>query len=419
MTLIKTSLLNAIAVAVKMLTMLVINKVLAIYVGPTGYAAIGQFQNAVQVVTTFASGAVNTGVTKYTAEHYEDKAYQVRLWKTAGTIAAVCSSTLSIFIFLYRVELAKWILQDEQLSDVFIWLSLGLILFVMNSLLLAILNGRKETNIYVCCNIAGSFFALIFTVGLVGLLGLYGALIGLSVYQALSFFVTAFFICRTNWFRVHYLIGKIDTDIAKKLGGYVIMAFTSVAFLPVSNILVRNHLGAVVSWEAAGYWEAMCRLSAAYLMFITTTLSLYYLPRLAELKNLKEIKSEIFYVYKLVLPVAALLCVLIYLARDLIIEILFSKNFSPMRDLFALQMVGDILKVGSWILAYLMLAKAMTKIFIVTEIFFSIMFYVLSVIFIDSLGLEGVVYAYVMNYLIYWALVAFFVFKQLSGLNYE
>lgn len=73
MTLIKTSLLNAIAVAIKMLTLLGINKILAIYVGPAGYAALGQFQNAVQMITTFASGAINSGITKYTAEYEGDE----------------------------------------------------------------------------------------------------------------------------------------------------------------------------------------------------------------------------------------------------------------------------------------------------------------------------------------------------------
>ena len=87
MTLIKTSLLNGIAVAIKMLTLLGINKILAIYVGPAGYAAIGQFQNAVTMITTFASGAINTGVTKYTAEYYQDEERQRLVWRTAGTIA--------------------------------------------------------------------------------------------------------------------------------------------------------------------------------------------------------------------------------------------------------------------------------------------------------------------------------------------
>lgn len=61
MNLVKTSLLNGIAVAIKMLTLLGLNKLLAVYVGPGGYAAIGQFQNVVQMLTTFASGAINNG----------------------------------------------------------------------------------------------------------------------------------------------------------------------------------------------------------------------------------------------------------------------------------------------------------------------------------------------------------------------
>ncbi|MEL6948786.1 MAG: DegT/DnrJ/EryC1/StrS family aminotransferase [Pseudomonadota bacterium] len=70
----------------KMLTLLGLNKILAIYVGPAGYAVLGQFQNAVQMITTLASGAINTGVTKYTAEYGEDAPRQHAVWRTAGTI---------------------------------------------------------------------------------------------------------------------------------------------------------------------------------------------------------------------------------------------------------------------------------------------------------------------------------------------
>ena len=47
MTLVKTSLLNSIAVAVRVASAMVLNKILSVYVGPMGYAIIGQFQNAV------------------------------------------------------------------------------------------------------------------------------------------------------------------------------------------------------------------------------------------------------------------------------------------------------------------------------------------------------------------------------------
>ena len=108
MTLIRTSLLNGIAVAIKMLTLLGINKILAIYVGPAGYAALGQFQNAVQMITTFASGAINTGVTKYTAEYVNDDEKQRLVWRTAGTVALIGSVITALLIAVVNKPLAEW-----------------------------------------------------------------------------------------------------------------------------------------------------------------------------------------------------------------------------------------------------------------------------------------------------------------------
>ena len=70
----------------------------------------------------------------------------------------------------------------------------------------------------------------------------------------------------------------------------------------------------------------------------------------------------------------------------------------PMMELFTWQLVGDIIKISSWLLAYLMLAKAMTKIYIVTEVLFSLSFIILSILFINSFGLVGVTYAFTANY---------------------
>ena len=68
MTLIKTSLLSFVATVVKLSSVLVINKAIALYVGPSGLAVLGQFQNMLQLAMTASQGAINAGVTKYTAE---------------------------------------------------------------------------------------------------------------------------------------------------------------------------------------------------------------------------------------------------------------------------------------------------------------------------------------------------------------
>ena len=415
MTLIKTSLLNGIAVVIKMLTMLGLNKILAIYVGPAGYAAIGNFQNAAQMITTFASGAINTGVVKYTAEYYDDEEKQRQVWRTAGTIAVLGSVITGIGVAVFSKQIAQWFLQDESYNTVFVWFSVTLVFFIFNTLLLAILNGKKEIHRYIIANIAGSLFSLAVTSALAVQFGLHGALTALAIHPSFAFVITLYLCYKADWFKFSYLFGRLDKQVVLNLSKYTAMALTSAACVPVSHILIRTHLADTLGMDAAGYWEAMWRLSGAYLMLVTTTLSLYYLPKLSELKDPKEIKAEIFQGYKIILPVAAACGLVIYLLRDFIIGVLFTSDFIPMRDLFAWQMVGDTLKIGSWILAYLMLGKAMMKLFIASEIVFAAGFYGWTYFLTGMYGLEGVTIAHAINYAIYWVVMGLFIGKTILG----
>ena len=417
MTLLRTSFLNGIAVVIKMLTLLGINKMLAIYVGPSGYAALGQFQNAVQMVTTFSTGAISTGVTKYTAEYQNDEDAQRRVWRTAGTIACMGSVLTSVLIVIFSKPLAVWCFNDEALYSVFIWCAATVIFFSFNTLLLAILNGKKEINRYILANIGGSLLSLLVIIIMVRQFGLYGALISLVLYQSIAFLVTCLVCYKTEWFRSSNLLGKLDRQIAINLTKFTAMALTTAACVPVSHILVRNYLGAEFGWETAGYWEAMWRLSTAYLLLVTTTLGLYFLPKLSELINPLDIKREILQGYKLILPVAMVCGVVIYSLRDFIIGLLFTQAFSPMRDFFAWQMLGDTLKIASWILAYLMLGKAMVKMYILTEVFFALSFYVLTVLLTKVGGPVGVTWAHAANYGMYLIVMYFLIYRKLNKNN--
>ena len=102
MNLLKTSALNGVAVLIKTATLFILNKILAIYVGPSGYAMIGQFQNFIQMVTTFAGSAINTAVIKYTAEYYKDENRQRAIWKTAGSLILIVSLILTVLILFFQ-----------------------------------------------------------------------------------------------------------------------------------------------------------------------------------------------------------------------------------------------------------------------------------------------------------------------------
>jgi PST family polysaccharide transporter len=91
MNLLKTSVLNGVAVLIKTATMFVLNKILAVYVGPAGYATIGQFQNFIQMIITFSGSAINNAIVKYTAEYHENDELQKNIWQTSGTIIIILS----------------------------------------------------------------------------------------------------------------------------------------------------------------------------------------------------------------------------------------------------------------------------------------------------------------------------------------
>lgn len=402
MSLVKTSLLNAVAVAVKVSIALVLNKLLAVMLGPAGYTLIGQFQNAVGLVSNLVGSTVTTGVTKYTAEYFDDEPRQQTIWQTACRLMLYTTLGTAVCIILFREPLSVLLLKRPDFSDIFVWFAIALPGLALNSLLLAIFNGKKEFRTFVISTIAGYIVTFCAIAVLAWKFGLHGALIALGVSQSVAVFATLGFALKAEWFSLRILWGKIDQKALQNLLKFVAMAVTSAVCAPLSQILVRSHLSAKFGLEAAGYWQAVTRISDIYLMMVTLTLSAYYLPRISEIRDAKELKAEIYKTYRFVLPLASCGALSIYLLRNFIVSLLFTSDFNPMVTLFAWQLFGDVIKIGSFILAYVLLGRASTRAYVVLEIFFSLLLVIFTIVFTSQFGLAGSVMAFALNYSLYW-----------------
>ena len=410
MTLIKTSVLTGISTVIKLVSAFVINKVIALYIGPAGLAIVGQLQSFTSIITTFSNGAISSGIVKYTAE-YQDIEEKKKIFSSSIVISLICSLIISIFLFGFSDYLSELILKDIQYSSVFIIFGATIFLFALNMVLISILNGQKEIKKYVLVNIAGSIFSLVFTSILIMQLNLMGALYAMVLNQSVIFFVTLAFVIKSSWFKLEYFKQGLDKESLSKLSKYSLMAIVSALTVPVSHLIIREYIGENLGWDSAGYWQGIWYISTMYLMLVTTTLGVYYLPRLSEIQDNKELRKEIFSGYKIIMPIVILASLIIFLLKEYVILIAFSKDFMPMMELFAWQLMGDVIKIASWLLAYLMLAKAMTKIFIYTEVLFSALFVGLSILFVDKFGLVGITYAYALNYFLY-LVTMIFIFRK-------
>jgi len=406
MNLVRTSLLSFAATVVKMLAALAISKTLAVVSGPAGIALVGQFQNFVQIALTAAKGALDTGVTKYTAEYGPDEASRARLFSTSVRLCASSCAVVALVLIFAAEPLSNYLLHTQSRAYIFRLFGLTIVLFVLNSLLLAIVNGLQEIRTYILLNIIQSLLTLLLTLTLIAMFGLEGALIALVTNQSLVLFVSLWVLRRHNVIRISSFLLPFDRNESIRLSKYSLMTAVSAVATPLTAILVRDYIASTLSIEHAGYWQAMSYVSTMWLAVATTSLAVYYLPKLAATSDRPTLRCELINGYRIIMPIVVAAALILYFMREWVVNILFSESFAPMIILFHWMLIGDVIKLASWLLSYLMLAKAMTRAFILTEIVFSASFVVLTMVFVGKYGLQGVAYAHAFNYGIYLLAVA-------------
>lgn len=392
---------TAMSTLVRMLTGLISVKVVASIIGPAGVALVGQLNNFATIALSLSTGAIDNGITKYIAEYHEDKEKVKEYLSTALRIIVVCSSGMGICLIIFHSQLSQYIMLSSEYGYVFNIFGLTILLYALNMALIAVINGFKQFKKYVQINIVGSITGLIFTLTLVFLWELKGALISAVTFQSIMLFITLWIIRQMPWANLEYFKQKFNIVIAKKYFRYSLMTLTTVATLPISQMLLRGYVISQISATEAGWWEAMNRISNMYLMIITTSFSVYYLPRMSELTDKLALKKEIIRSYKVIIPCLVCGLSLVYLLRHVAIYLLFTPEFLPMEQLFIWQLSGDFFKVISWVLAFLMVAKAMVKWHIFTEITFSFLYVGLGFGFMQFNGVVGITQAYLTNYILY------------------
>jgi PST family polysaccharide transporter len=225
-------------------------------------------------------------------------------------------------------------------------------------------------------------------------------------------------VLNARWFNLKETIGKFSKTAARKLGHYSLMALVSAIVMPVSQLIVRGYISEHQSLAEAGLWEGINRVSNMYMLVFATSLGVYYMPRLAELHTRQDLRTEIFSVYKIVMPFLILFSVALYAGRHIVISVLFTSEFAGMESLFPFQVLGDFLKLTGWVLAYVLVAKSMTRTYIIMEFVSSLSQVGLNILFIDMYGTVGATMGYAAGHGIYM-IAMFIIFRKIVFMKRE
>ncbi|KRD58904.1 lipopolysaccharide biosynthesis protein [Flavobacterium sp. Root935] len=410
----KITSLNSFSVVLKIGIGLITSKILAVFVGPSGMALFGNLRNFLTSLENISTLGFQNGIVKYTAENEKNK---VELQKVITTVFISLSFIAVLLGFVLFFTAQYWNTRifgnNTEYLPVFKVLALALPFYAVSIFFVALINGLGKFHKVIWINIIGNIIGLAVSLFLILQYQTIGALMAIVIAPALLFFVTFYLVQKEiNFFQIIKL-DLFDFKIIKNLSSYSLMALVSSILGPFVFLAIRNHIIHDLGIEQAGYWETMTRISSYYLLFISTILTVYFLPKLSKASTNQETKSVFWEFYKFILPVFVLGLIVLYLARFFVVKLLFSKEFLPVTDLFFLQFLGDIFKVCSLILGYQFFAKKLTLAFILTELFSLFILYTASVYYIQIFQIEGVVIAYAFQNLSYLIVLAIYFRKSL------
>ena len=408
--LLKVTAMTGLLTLLRMVMGFVIAKVVAIYTGPTGMAMLGQVQSLVASLNGIINAPVGSGVVRFTAEN-KDQGFDAcsPWWRAALHWVLIISAIVIPVGLLFAKSIANSLFKDVNLAWV-VMASLSVLPFAaIGTLCNSVINGQQLYRRYVGLGMLSALISGGVMLTMIALHNIEGALLAAALQSALIGMVMLIANLRQPWFKLHYWWGTVDPQARKDIGKYMLMAITSALTVPISMIFVRNIIIDQVGWEATGQWQAVYKISEVYLGVITMALSTYYLPRLASLTGADAIISEIHRTACVVIPIVATMALGVYLLRDVAISLLFTEAFHSARDLFAIQLTGDVIKILAWLYAYPMLSRGAIKWFISTEIVFAMSFIALTYALVQQNGVVGANMAYVINYIIYFIVVFFFV----------
>lgn len=398
----KITSLNSLSVLLKIGIGLITSKLLAVFVGPSGMALVGNLRNFLTSLESISTLGFQSGIVKYVAESNEKKNELQKIIASVFITLLLVVLILSGVLFFMASYWNNKIFGDRfEYSLVFKVLALALPWYAISIVLLAIINGLGKFKKVIWVNITGNAIGLIVSVFMILQFKILGALLAIVITPALLFFVTFYFINKEIAFfdaiRFHFF----DFKIIKNLSSYSLMALVSSVLGPFVLLAIRNNVIERLGIEQAGYWETMTRISSYYMMFVSTILSVYFLPKLVIAKTNQETKLIFWSYYKTILPAFIIGVTVIYFLRFFIIKLLFTSDFLPVTDLFYWQLVGDIFKVCSLILGFQFFAKKMTIAFIISELLSLAILYFSSVYFIAIYGIEGTVMAQAFDNFLY------------------
>ena len=385
---------NSLSVGTTFVLGFISNKVVAVFLGPSGMAILGNFRNLGAMLKSVATLGISTSLVKLVAENKENKTALSELYATFLSVFIIISSFLAIGVFFFAEAIGQLLFHSNQWTIPIRIVGLSLPLVLLTTFWLAIYNGLEQFKTIVLVQLVSSVLVFIVTISLIYFHSIDGAIWAIALSELLMVLVTFVFVVKDKRFFQFKLRFLIKKDYLIAIQKFSAMALLTAIIAPLTLLLIRNAITTNYSLVEAGYWEATTKLSSFYMLFFTSGLSLYYMPKLASLSTDEAFKQEVKVYFSSFVPLFLVMLLVLFFSKEWILKWVFTAEFLKLQSVLIWQFLGDFFKILTLAFGYQILVKARLKVYFFLEITFNLSYLLLSLYLIKTRGYEGAIQAY-------------------------
>lgn len=380
------------------------SKVVALFLGPAGMGVYYLLRVTVDVINKVSSFGLSASSVKYISQELTDgdeqRAYKLisvlqnLLWIT-GTFGAIVLALSASFI-------SKLLFDSNAYVFSIIWLSIAVLFKQLADGRISILQSLRKLQYLAKASLWGSVLGLIIVTPIYYFLRDKGIVPAIIIAAAINLVLSNYFLRKSK-------IPKIKTGKKESLKEGLSMLKLGLALSFSSMIsaltayllqLYINEFGGVAQ---VGLYSAGFMIIDRYGGMIFTAMAKDYYPRLAGVsKDNKQVREMVNHQAFIALLLMTPFVVIFLALAPQFITLLLSAEFNGIKQMASYGVIALLFKATSWAMAYIIIAKGDTKLYIQTNISFLFLGLFFNIIGYHFGGLTGLGISFLVYYIIYF-----------------
>ena len=399
---------------------LVRTKAMALMLGPAGFGLMGALTTVVDLARSVAEmGINNSGVRQIAEASASGDAQRIARTITVlrrsalvlGVIGAVALAALSR-------QVAELTFGNTDYAGAIALLSLAVFFRLVADGQGALLQGMRRVGDVAKIGVAGALAGTALSIPLVYWLREQGVALSLVVVAAVTFVVSWRYSRRIEIepAELSAALARQEVSALLRLGlAFMASSLVTVAAAYVVRIVLIRQAGL----EAAGLYQAAWTIGGLYVTFVLQAMGTDFYPRLVGValdnSECNRLVNEQAHV-SLLLAGTGVLATLTF--APWVVSLLYSEDFRAATDVLRWVCLGMALRVVTWPLGYVLVAKGEKTLFVGVDLAWALVNVALTVACVRFFGLTGAGIAFFGSY-VFHLLIVYPITRRLTGFRWS